>query len=100
MHVICAALSHDIDHRARIAPVFGIESVRDYAELVDGIRRRLDRRKIDEYIVGASAVHLIIVCTTASAIDGDYPGIRAAGEEVRTQLRLDARLQLQQLVGI
>ena len=62
--------------------------------------RGLDGRYGHELIVGVAAVHVEVVCAAAAAIHRDNAGVVAAGEQRVALLRLDAGLELQQLVGV
>jgi len=92
--VVRAGLGDNVHNRSRVAAVFRIERIRQYAELGDSVGRGLDCRKICKLVVAVAAVHRVIVVTAAASIDADDPGTIAAINVVHTQLRLDAGLKL------
>src|SRR5208283_1131342 len=95
-------LGYDIDDGARVPSIFGIEGIGNDAEFRNRIGRRLHRRRVHKLIVGIATVDAEIVGPSAAAIHRH--GTRriaavkcaAAGPE----LRLHARLQLQELIRV
>ena len=87
----------NVDHRAGVAAVFGVKGVGKHAEFFDGIGRRLNRGAVHEDVVPVSAIDHVIVGTAATAIHRNDAGIAAACEKVRSELRLHAGLELQEV---
>ena len=80
--IIGARLGNHIHHRARVAPVFGIEGIGDDAKLLDAVGRGLDGRQVDELVVGIAAVYAEVVGAGAAAIDGNRTGIIGTKEKL------------------
>ncbi len=98
--IVCARFRYHVDDAARIPAVLGVKSVRQDAKLLNGIRRRLDHRQVDELVVGLAPVHGVVVRTSATAVHRDDSRLVAAVEKVGTNLGLHSRLELEQLVSV
>src|SRR6266850_348511 len=98
--IVRAGLGDHVHNRSRVAAVFGIERVCQYAELSNSVGRGLDRREIRKLVVAVASIHRVIVVTAAASVDAHDPGTIAAINTVHTQLRLHAGLKLQELVSI
>src|SRR5258708_38271203 len=62
-------LGNDINYRAGVASVLGVERIGKDAKFSNTVRRRLNGGRIDEQIIAFSAVDIEVVGPTAAAID-------------------------------
>src|SRR6267142_310558 len=92
--IVRAGLSDHVHNRSRVAAVFGIERVCQYAELSDVVGRGLDGRQIGKLVVAVAAVHRVIVVAAAASINADDPSAITPIDTIHTQLRLHAGLKL------
>ncbi len=97
MQIVGARFRHHVYHRAGIAPILGIKRIGNHAELFNAIRRRLHRGQIREQIVAVASVDGIIVGAAPPTIHSHDAGLIRPVKQVVPDLRLDARLKLQQL---
>ena len=86
MNVIRAGFGDDVDDRAGIAAVLGVEGIGNDAKFFDSVGRWLDAGRVHEDIVGVASVDHVIVGTAATAIDRDDARIIAAIEKIRAEL--------------
>ena len=100
MKIVGAGFRDDIDHRSRVAAVFGVERVGENTELLNGVRRRLDRGAVGEDIVAVATVDRVIVRAAAASVDGNDARIVAPVEEIGAHLRLHAGLQLKEFISV
>ena len=103
MELIRAGLGNDVDHGTRVSAVLGVKRIGDDAEFLDAVRRGLNRRQVDELVVGVAAVHAEIVGAGAAAVDRNRARVLGAVEHAAVavaELGLHSRLQLQKLVGV
>ena len=102
MKLVGTGLGDDVDDRSGVAAVLGVEGVGEDAEFGDAVGAGLDRWQVSEQIVGVAPVHVEVVRPATAAVHRNYARLIAAiGDGVTaTDVRHDARLQLQQLIGV
>ena len=102
MQIIGPRLRDDIYYRAGISAVLGVKSIGQYAKFLNTVGARLHGRKVDEQIVGVSAIHAEVVRSPAAPVYRN--GARAItpvnNRIARSDSRHDSRLQLQKLIGV
>src|SRR5579885_775140 len=100
--LIRSRLRHHVHDRARIPPVLCIKRIADDAKFFDSVWRRLNRRQVHKLIVRVTAVDAEIIGAIAAAIHRYGPRTIASIKRsaARSQLRLHARLQLQELISV
>ena len=100
VNLIGSGFGDDVDDRARVAAVFRVEGIGEDTKFVDGIGRRLDGRGVHKDVVSIAAIHHVIVGAASAAVHGNDARIVTTVEKIGAELRLHARLQLEELVGI
>src|SRR5262249_3374638 len=100
MELVSSSLCDHIHDRTRIAAVLRVKRVGDHAKFLNTIGGGLHNGKIRELVVAVASVHAVVVRTTTTPIHRTYARFVAAIKEIGSELGLDARLQLQQCVGI
>ena len=103
MKVVGSGFRDHVHHRTRIPAILSVEGVGNDAELFNAVRRRLDGRKIHELVVGISAVHAEVIGAGTATVHRYRTCVLRSVEQTAiavSKLRLHARLQLQELIGV
>ncbi len=69
MNTVGAGFRNHVYHRPGVAAVFRVEGVGDDSKLFDRVRRGLNRRGVNEYVVAIASVHHVIVGATAASVN-------------------------------
>ena len=80
--LVGAGLGHNINDCAGIAAVFGVESIRDDAEFLNTVGRRLYYWEVGELVVAVSSIDAVIVGAAAATVDGNYSRFVTAIEQI------------------
>ena len=80
MQIVSSRLGDYVHYRARIAAVFGVESVSKDTEFLNAVRCGLHRRQVYELIIGVPTVYAKVVGSAAPTVHRYHAGSIASVE--------------------